>query len=305
MVAEPGLEIVVTRHGGPGAPPAPAGGTPLAERAAGFAEKVRAASGGPPARVEVRRAAPEHAGLGTGTQLGMAVARAMAEIAGEKEPSARELAIRSGRGQRSGVGLHGFLAGGLIVDGGKADPEVPAPLVARLEIPADWRFVIFLPRGGSGGAAPSGSPLSRGLSGEVEREAFRRLERAPALAAEMASAVLLGLLPAAAEADLQAFQEALAEIERRTGECFAPVQGGAYAAPELEEVVRFLAREGAPGSGQSSWGPALYAVVSDGDRGADLARRVISAFPRLELQTIVSPPLNRGAQVDPVPPGQR
>ena len=159
--------------------------------------------------------------------------------------------------------------------------------------------------GVGGGAAPSGSPLSRGLSGEAEREAFQRLERTPALAAEMARAVLLGLLPGAAEADLPAFQEALAEIERRTGECFASVQGGPYAAPELEEVVRFLAREGAPGSGQSSWGPALYAVVSDSDRGASLARRVISAFPRLELEAIVAPPLNRGAQVDPLPAGLR
>jgi len=71
-----------------------------------------------PARIEVVSTAPEHAGLGVGTQLSLGVARGLYELAGLPPPTAEQLAALTGRGRRSGVGLHGFRLGGLIVDGG-------------------------------------------------------------------------------------------------------------------------------------------------------------------------------------------
>src|SRR5262249_39986738 len=62
------------------------------------------------ARLHVHRALPAHAGLGSGTQLGLAVARALADLYGL--PSvASDLARAVGRAQRSAVGTWIFAGG--------------------------------------------------------------------------------------------------------------------------------------------------------------------------------------------------
>ena len=104
-----------------------------------------------------------HAGLGTGTQLGMAAASALSLAAGLPELTPEELAERIGRGKRSGLGVHGFARGGFLVDGGKRGPGGVAPLVARVDFPEAWRVVLVLP------------PGQPGLHGEGEGRAFEQL----------------------------------------------------------------------------------------------------------------------------------
>src|SRR4030095_2743638 len=59
------------------------------------------------ARISIHRALPPHAGLGSGTQLALAVARAIAELHG-LPTSAAALAGAVGRAQRSAVGTWTF-----------------------------------------------------------------------------------------------------------------------------------------------------------------------------------------------------
>jgi predicted sugar kinase len=86
------------------------------------------------------------------------------------------------------------------------------------------------------------------------------------------------MLPALAEADLEAFGESLYDFNARAGEAFAGVQGGVYSGPRVAECVAFLRGEGVRGVGQSSWGPTVYAVVGDADRAADLLARLSRRF---------------------------
>ena len=76
----------------------------------------------------VERAPAEHTGLGVGTQLGLAIAKALAVASGEPELPSAELAMRVGRGERSAIGVHGFDRGGLLVDAGKLPGEAVSPL---------------------------------------------------------------------------------------------------------------------------------------------------------------------------------
>src|SRR6185369_9528121 len=70
----------------------------------------------PPAcHIAIEQAPSSHVGLGSGTQLSLAVSRALAELAGEPEVPAVELARRVGRGLRSAIGIHGFEHGGFLV----------------------------------------------------------------------------------------------------------------------------------------------------------------------------------------------
>ena len=232
-----------------------------AVRATVFAERFLAHHGiTRGALVHVHRALLPHAGLGSGTQLALAVARALAEIHGVSS-DAVDLTRAVGRGQRSAVGTWTFAGPGLVVEGGRRlDREECGPLIARLPFPAAWRCVV---------AIPDSKP---GMSGDGEAAAFDRLPSPPAGEVEhVAYLVLMSLLPAVADADIAAFGAALNEIQELTGRWFAPVQGGTFAPGPAAALVRDIRAWGAAGVGQSSWGPAVYGIVEDERAGAELA----------------------------------
>jgi beta-RFAP synthase len=216
-----------------------------------------------PVHFTVHRAIPPHAGLGSGTQLGLAVARAAAELSSLPiDPIALAQAV--GRGQRSGVGTWTFAHGGFVLEGGRGPGPAPlAPLLARLPFPPAWRCVLAVPRG------------KPGLAGEEEAVALARLPPpSPAEVERVAHLVLLQLLPALVEADLASFGAALAQVQKITGGWFAPVQGDVFAPGETRALVERLRAWGAMGVGQSSWGPAVYGIVGDSGAGGALAAKV-------------------------------
>src|SRR5207245_8423977 len=141
----------------------------------------------------LHRSIPAHAGLGSGTQLGLAVARASAELS-ELPTDVASLARAVDRGRRSGVGTWTFAYGGFVLEGGRAaggGAERVAPLLARLPFPEAWR---------AGVAVPAGKP---GVAGDDEAAAVARLPPPSAGGGEGGSHVgLVELLPAVGEADL-------------------------------------------------------------------------------------------------------
>src|SRR5262249_14312178 len=137
--------------------------------------------------------------------------------------------------------------------------------------------------------------------GAGEQEAFAGLagrSGVPDATDVLCRLVLLGLLPAVVERDLEAFGEALYEFNRRVGESFAPVQGGPYAGPRVAELVAFVRGQGVRGVGQSSWGPAVFAVVGGEDRAADLAGRIRGRFGLDRGGVVVTQACNHGAVVE-------
>jgi beta-ribofuranosylaminobenzene 5'-phosphate synthase len=237
---------------------------PDAERAIEFAARFLSyhrLSGG--VRLTIHRTIPSHAGLGSGTQLGLAVARALAEQHGLATDPV-ELARATGRGNRSAIGTWTFALGGFIVEGGrKPGTEELAPLLARFPIPDNWRCVVAVPSG------------RRGLSGDAETKAFEELPLPPDREVERVShLVLMQLLPALVQADLPSFGQALSTVQRITGSWFADQQGGVFAQGGTEQLISSMAEWGAAGVGQSSWGPAAYGLVQHADAGAELARLV-------------------------------
>src|SRR6185295_4877516 len=143
---------------------------PLTERARAFALRTfheLQLDEPPSCRLTVLSAPPEHVGLGTGTQLGLAVAAAINAFVENPPLGPQELARLSGRGKRSAIGTHGFAGGGLIVEAGKLTSDEISPLIARADLPARWRFVLVR------------SLNENGLSGEAERDAFVTLPPVP------------------------------------------------------------------------------------------------------------------------------
>jgi len=239
---------------------------PDADRAAAFAARLLAAFGiRAGARLCVHRTLPRHAGLGSGTQLALAVARALAEL--HRLPTdVPALARAVGRARRSAIGTWTFAGGGLVVEGGRRAADRTGgvgPLVARLPFPPAWRCVLAVPT------------ATASISGPAEEAAFAQLPAPSEREVEhVAHLVLSALLPALVDGDLETFGSALTSIQSMNGRWFAPVQGGMFAPGPGEELAHRMNDWGAAGVGQSSWGPAVYGVVDGEPAGARLAERV-------------------------------
>lgn len=254
-VAEPRLRIRVTCGG------EERGEGPAAERAQEFARRFLRHHGiTAQVAVHVEDTIPPHVGLGSGTQLGLAVARGLAVHFGI-DANAAALARAVGRTQRSAVGTWLFERGGLVVEGGRRSEGSPsAPLLFRRPLPPEWRCVIAIPR------------VPRGLSGRAEETAFRRLAPpSPESVAAIAHLILMGVLPSLIEEDLPRFGAALTDLQRRVGDCFRELQGGRFAHPEVADLIEQLERSGAHGVGQSSWGPAVFALAAGDEQARQLA----------------------------------
>ncbi len=238
-------------------------------------------------RISIHRALPPHAGLGSGTQLALAVARAIAEL--HRLPTAAAaLASAVGRAQRSAIGTWTFDGGGLVVEGGRrVDRDGVGPLIARIAFPSSWRCVVAVPR----------QPPA--INGADEAAALAALPPPPEGEVERVShLVVMALLPALADADLAGFGRALTTIQMATGRWFASVQGGAFARGPSEELVRRMAERGAAGVGQSSWGPAVYGIVDGETAGARLAEDIRAALEHCGGGTVYEGPFRTtGARV--------
>jgi len=259
---------------------------PEAARVGAVLARLRADRALPPVRIRVEAALPAHAGLGSGTQLALAVGTALLRLAGRPGPP-RRLAARLGRGRRSGLGVAAFARGGFLLDGGKGADGAPPPLLARLPFPAGWRVVLLR------------DPAREGLSGAEEERAFRTLPPFPEpLAARLAHLALACVLPGVADADLRLFGRGLAEIQDRLGDWYAPFQAaGRWSSPVVARALAELRARGIAASGQSSWGPTGFAVVPAPEAeavAADLAR----AFPELRVEVVRG--RNRGARIETI-----
>lgn len=275
----PGTDIVLQHGDGLAATGADAG------RAHAYLRATVECLGLAPAHhLHVARAVPAHAGLGSGTQLALAVARAVREFHGIA-PDTRGDAQALGRGARSGIGIALFDRGGFAVDGGVGAGGHAPPLLARLAFPDHWRVLLLL------------DPAHDGLSGAAERAAFAALPRFPqAATAELCRLLVMGALPALAEHDLAAFGAAIDAIQATVGDHFAPAQGGRFTSPGVAAALAHARELGAVGIGQSSWGPTGFAFLP-----ADAADRVAATLARtpsaagLDIQ--VRHGLNRGATI--------
>jgi beta-ribofuranosylaminobenzene 5'-phosphate synthase len=238
---------------------------PQTERAVAFTRRAREAfgyRGG--VEVDVREAIPPHTGLGSGTKLGLAIARGVAELAGVLAGPER-LADACGRGARSSVGAWTFAAPGLVVEAGVRDHDSISPLVVRHPMPERWRCVLALPLG------------VEGLSGNAEERFFSSLHaEGAAIEPRVSRLVLTAMLPGLVTENIDEFGAALSEIQREIGSMFAAPQGGVFH-PSAAPVVDALVSLGVGAVGQSSWGPSVYGIVESPERAADVADRLRAA----------------------------
>jgi beta-RFAP synthase len=258
-----------------------------AERALDYLARAAAALALPgEVHVAVPEAIPEHAGLGSGTQLGLAVAAGLCRLHRRPfRPAALAAAIE--RRPRSGIGIGAFESGGFLVDGGRSEDALPSPVIARLAFPAEWRLVLVLDH------------ARHGLHGSSESAAFATLPAfGEALAGRLCRLLVMRLLPGLAIRDFTAVAAALGEIQERLGDYFSGAQHGRFSSPAVAEILAWLRGAGIAGIGQSSWGPTGFALLESAAEAKDVAASLRERFgeqPSLEFRVVSG--RNRGAEI--------
>lgn len=236
--------------------------------------------------VTIDSAIPEHVGLGSGTQMSLAIGSALNAYYG-LGLSVRDIASVMDRGLRSGIGIGVFERGGLVVDGGRGENTVTPPLLVRMDVPSGWRFILVFDKRG------------QGLHGLQEVQAFDRLPPFPQEeAARLCYLLLMQALPAVAENDIVKFGEVITRLQRSVGEHFAPAQGGVFASPEVAEAMQWFAEQGAVAIGQTSWGPTGFCALDGPESAEALIRQARAKFAHYDtLSFLTASARNSGSDV--------
>ncbi len=238
-------------------------------------------------QLDIRSAIQRHAGLGSGTQLALAVGAALTALE-DIDHGAEELGELTDRGARSAIGMGAFEQGGFIVDGGRGTLDRPPPILMRATFPEDWRVLLIL------------DTRTTGVHGEAEAHAFARLPPLPdTAAAHVCRLVLMQLVPGLMEADIAAFGAAVSEIQSIVGGHFAAAQGGApWASPAVARIAEKLKELGARGIGQSSWGPTGFAFAPSQENAQHLYATLVEAARSDGLEILICRGRNRGATIE-------
>ncbi len=198
-----------------------------------------------------------HVGLGSGTQLRLALAAAALACVESTRPLT-EVAPALGRAGTSGIGSLGFWLGGVLADGGHdrstkgqaaptraTTPRRMPPLMHRGSFP--WITVVAIARG------------LKNVYGDLEKSLFQKLTPVPEHETAAAYALTYGqLLPAAYEGDFDSFCSAL-EAHQALGFKSREIAFQGAAAVSAMETMR---RAGLSGVGMSSWGPAFFGFTT-------------------------------------------
>lgn len=234
---------------------------------------------------------PPHSGLGSGTQLSLAVAKLITTL-NNRDVNAHGLAKMVGRGGTSGIGTESFENGGFIIDGGHTRIEKPSflpssasnasppPIIVRYNFPEDWKIILTIPN------------VERGVSGTEEVNAFQNYCPIPLSEVEKLSHLLLmKLMPAVVEEDLDSFGSAVNSIQ---GMGFKKIENQLQN-PCIGDIMDNLRNAGAAGVGMSSFGPTIYAFTDTNEK--EIVNEAKHAIDEFGGEIICTRAKNSGANV--------
>ncbi|MFX1512528.1 MAG: beta-ribofuranosylaminobenzene 5'-phosphate synthase [Promethearchaeota archaeon] len=253
----------------------------------------------PGLQIKLHSTIPSHVGLGSKTQISLALATALSRIE-RKEISIRDLAYRMGRGGTSGIGTTAFEKGGFILDGGhsfgptlqksnflpsRASQAHPPPVLFQMDFPSEWRFVLALP------------PVEEGAHGSREIDMFKKFCPIPDKDVEgVCRIILMKLLPGVVERNCVGVGEALNQLQTIG---FKKIEINLQS-PLIPELMKLAVEGGADGSGMSSFGPVVYSLTDSETK----ARNIVQIWEeKLRLNSEkpgkvwISPVRNTGATI--------
>jgi len=200
---------------------------------------------------------PPHSGFGSGTRHALAIARGVVNLA-KIRVSTRRLARILGRGNRSMMGTLLFGKGGFAADNGDNIDSVP--------FPAHWRVAIIEP-------APDHRPVFV-AHGKIEKDIFDDIAPCSGKAETKVVDSVSGMAMAVEQCDFALFEKSVRQLQKSASRQFAKHQRGPASSPSGAAVLKHLHGMGVLACGQSSWGPAIFAIIPSEADVKTLAEKV-------------------------------
>ncbi len=246
----------------------------------------------------LKRYYPSHVGLGSKTQLSLAIATAITKLK-EKEISAHDLTKVVARGGTSGVGWKGFEAGGFILDGGHDFGEGkeketylpssasitadPALTILRYPIPENWRFVLVIPN------------VKKGAYGDNEVEIFQKHAPIPREQVnEVSHQILMKIVPGIIKNDLKCFGEGLKRIQSIG---FKSIEINLQD-DIVKNLLKFFEESGVKAYAMSSFGPSVVGITESYGEALKLKRAVRKYIQSVGGYIFICRPNNIGAKIE-------
>ncbi|MFX0047511.1 MAG: beta-ribofuranosylaminobenzene 5'-phosphate synthase [Candidatus Hermodarchaeota archaeon] len=247
----------------------------------------------------LKRYFPSHVGLGSKTQLSLAIAVAITKLKNIDDISLKELTRLVNRGGTSGIGWRGFEKGGFIVDAGhefgkgkeketflpsSASKDAnPALTILRYPIPEHWRFVLVIPN------------VKKGAYGDEEISIFQSHAPIPKEEVnEVSHQILMKIVPGIIKNDLKCFGEGLKRIQNIG---FKKIEISLQ-----DEVVKntlaFFEGYGVKAFGMSSFGPSAIGIVESDDEANNLLKDVQLYLNGNGAHIYLCKPNNNGAKIE-------
>lgn len=259
----------------------------IARRIRGFLTCIRSHQSIKPLQIVVHANVPFHTGLGSGTQLGLALSAAVEVMTHRRlQEDPFQLAHLADRAERSAIGTFGFVRGGFLIDHGESQGDSSNRRVDRIAVPDRWRFVLVHPVN------------SQGLSGEQERTFFRQRVHMPeTLVENLERQIMEQVVPAIRDEKFGPFATSLEEYGKTVGAFYSAEQGGVFAHPAMTRLVEHLRANRVSGMAQSSWGPLIGIPAASKDHAEEIARLIPDDIDGHRLNVSVSEPMNTGATI--------
>ncbi len=246
----------------------------------------------------LKRYYPSHVGLGSKTQLSLAIATAIIKLKEIDVPLA-ELTKLVKRGGTSGIGWRGFETGGFIIDGGHdfgigkeketflpssaSTTANPALTLVRYPIPENWRFILVIPN------------IKKGAYGDEEISIFQKY--APILkeeVTEVSHQILMKMIPGILKNNLECFGEGLQRIQNIG---FKKVEISLQN-QIVKNLIKFFEEKNIKAYGMSSFGPSVVAITESDEEVNALLKDTQIFINKVGGHIYICKPNNCGAKIE-------
>jgi beta-ribofuranosylaminobenzene 5'-phosphate synthase len=241
---------------------------------------------------------PSHVGLGSKTQLSLAIGTAISKLKNMDIPI-EEITKMVERGGTSGIGWRGFETGGFIVDGGHdygigkekenflpssaSGSANPALTISKYNIPENWRFVLVIPN------------VKPGANGEEEVDIFKKYTPIPRDEVnEVSHQILMKMLPGILRNDLQCFGEGLKRIQSIG---FKKIEISLQK-QIVKDLLKLFEKIGVKAYGMSSFGPSILGITDSDGEAEKLKKTVEKYLNGIGGHIFLCKPNNTGAKIE-------
>ena len=91
-------------------------------------------------------------------------------------------------------------------------------------------------------------------------------------------------MPSVIEQDFAGFSIAVGKLQATMSDYFSSAQGGAASEKGARKILQYLRKQGIKGTGQTSWGPIIFAIMKN-DKQALILKTQLKQWMQSEIET--------------------